>query len=81
MGDAILSSNDERENGEQRISTYDEKIESMSNDLELEISTSANALKKKAIQFCRNLTEVNKVENQIQYSIPEPADFNLIETN
>jgi hypothetical protein len=81
VGDAITSSNDEQGNGEQRISTFDEKMESMSKDLELEISSSADALKKKAIQFCQNLTLLNKIENQIQYSIPELADFNLIETN
>jgi hypothetical protein len=81
VGDAIISSNDERGNGEQRISTFDEKMESMSKDLELEISSSVDALKKKAIQFCQNLTRVNKIENQIQYSTPELADFNLIEIN
>jgi len=81
VGDAIISSNDERGNGEQRISAFDERMESMSKDLELEISASAHGLKKKAIQFCQNLSELNKVENQIQLSIPSLSTFNLIETN
>jgi hypothetical protein len=81
VGDAIISSNDERGNGEQRISAFDERMESMSKDLELEISSSAKELKKKAIQFCHTLAELNEVEDQIQRSIPSLSTFNLIETN
>jgi len=81
VGDAIISRDNERGNGEQRISTIHERMESMSKDLELEISASANVLKNKAKQFCKNLSNLNKVENQIQNSITELANFNLIETN
>jgi len=56
-------------------------METMGKELELEISTSANALEKKAETFCLKLAELDTIENKLQLSIPLLARFNLIETN
>lgn len=81
VGDAIISNNDERGNGEQRTSTLDEKVGTISKDLELEISSSAKELKQKAMQFCHTLSDLNNIENQMQQTIPSLSNFNLIATH
>lgn len=81
VGDAIISKNENRGNGEQRLSTFDERMEAMSKDIEFEISESTDTLKQKAIEFCQALSELNKIESEIQRSIPNLSDFNLIEAN
>ena len=81
VGEAMISDDTETLGSEQRISTFDERMEAMGKDLELEISASANALSKKAEQFCLQLSELDKIENEIQDSIKSLSQFNLIETN
>ncbi len=81
VGEAMISDNTDSRGGEQRLSTFDERMESMGKDLELEISASANALEKKAEQFCLKLTELDEIESKIHQSIKQLSQFNLIETN
>lgn len=83
VGEAMINDNSNDNNGhsEKRLSTFDQRMETIGKDLELEISTSANALEKKAKQFCLKLTELDDLENKIQVSIKPLAQFNLIETN
>lgn len=81
VGEAMISDNSKSRGSEQRLSTFDDRIETMGKDLELEISASANALEKKAEQFCLKLTELDKIENEIHRSIKPLKLFNLIETN
>jgi len=81
VGEAMIGDNTNSSGGEQRISTFDERMETMGKDLELEISASANALEKKAEQFCLKLTELDKVESKIQRSINQLSQFNLIKSN
>ena len=81
VGEAMISDNSNSSGGEQRLSTFDERMETMGKDLELEISASANALEKKAEQFCFKLTELDEIESKIHSSIKPLKQFNLIETN
>ena len=81
VGEAMINNNDNNGHSEQRLSTFDDRMETMGKDLELEISASANALEKKAEKFCQKLTELNDIENKIQRSIKPLHQFNLIETN
>ena len=81
VGEAMISDNSNNGGGEQRLSTFDERMETMGKDLELEISASANALEAKAEQFCLKLTELDEIENKIQRSIKPLSQFNLIESN
>lgn len=81
VGEAMISGNTNNRDGEQRLSTFDERMETMGKDLELEISASANALEKKAEQFCLKLTELDEIESKIQHSIKPLSQFNLVETN
>jgi len=82
VGEAMISDNIHDNNGhsEQRLSTFDDRIEAMGKDLELEISANANALKNKAEQFCQKLSELDEIENKIQQSINSMSQLNLIET-
>jgi len=81
VGEAMISDNEDNHGGEQRLSTFDERMETLGNDLELEMSASANALEKKAALFCLKLSELDKIEDDIHHSIKSLKPFNLIETN
>ncbi|GAA6173972.1 hypothetical protein NBRC116592_36420 [Colwellia sp. KU-HH00111] len=80
VGEAMIS-DDSSYGSEQRLATYDDRIETMGKDLELEISASTNALAQKAEAFCLKLSELDKVESEIHRSIKALKQFNLIETN
>jgi len=80
VGEAMIS-DDSGHGSEQRISTFDDRMETMGKDLELEISASANALEKKAEKFCLKLSELDRIESEIHHSIKLLKQFNLIETN
>ena len=81
VGEAMISERSDSHDGEQRLSTFDDRMETLSKDLELEISASANALEKKAEQFCFKLSELDQIESKIHQSIKSLSPFNLIETN
>ncbi len=83
VGEAMIndSDNENPRNAEQRISTFDERIESLGKDLELEISASAKVLENKAEQFCLQMSELNKTESKMHQAINQLKKFNLIETN
>ena len=81
VGEAMISDSSENTGGEQRLSTFDERMETLGKDLEFEISASANALKNKAEKFCQTLTDLDEIESQIQLSIPPLSKFNLIDAN
>ena len=80
VGEAMIS-DDSSYGSEQRLATFDDRIETMGKDLELEISASTNALAQKAEAFCLKLSELDKVESEIHRSIKALKQFNLIETN
>jgi hypothetical protein len=81
VGEAMISDGDQNNGTEQRLSTFDDRMETIGKDLELEISASANALEQKAKQFCLKLSELDEIENKIQLSITPLKEFNLIESN
>jgi len=81
VGEAMISDDSDSPGSEKRISTFDERIETMGKDLELEVSASTNALANKAEQFCLQLSELDKIEHEIQHSIKSLKRFNLIKTN
>lgn len=81
VGEAMISDSSDNNGSEQRLSTFDERMETLGKDLEFEISASANALEKKAEMFCQKLTELDAIESEIQISIPPLKKFNLIDTN
>lgn len=79
VGEAMA--NHDKEDIEQRVDTFDERIESMGKELKLEIGDKASKLETKAEQFCKNLSSLDKIETEIQLTIPALAEFNLISTN
>jgi len=83
VGEAMIKNNDNNDSGhsEQRLSTFDERIETMGKGLELEISANATALKNKAEQFCLKLNELDNLESEIQHLILPLKKYNLIEAN
>lgn len=81
VGEAMISDNSNNRGGEERLSTFDDRMETMAKDLELEISASANALQNKAEKFCLKLSELDKIESEIHKSIKPLSKIDLIETN
>jgi hypothetical protein len=81
VGEAVThqATNNNEANSEQRTHTFDERMENMGKDLKLEINEKTLALESKAALFCNNLIELDHLENELQFSIPELSDFNLIE--
>lgn len=80
VGEAMIS-DDSSHGSEQRLSTFDDRMETMGKDLELEITASANDLAKKAEKFCLKLSDLDKIEGEIHRLIKPLKQFNLIETN
>ena len=66
-------------NSEARENTLDERMDSLSKDLEVEITSRAKALENKANQFCEGLEELNAIEEKLKTSIPDLNNFELIE--
>ncbi|OUR62718.1 hypothetical protein A9Q74_03910 [Colwellia sp. 39_35_sub15_T18] len=83
VGEAMINNadNENARNEEQRISTFDERMENMGKDLELEITASAKVLAKKAEQFCIQMTGLDKTESKMHQAIEQLKEFNLIEIN
>lgn len=71
----------EEQSSEQRVETFDQRIETMANDIKLGISNQANALEVKAEKICARLKVLDEIENRLQLEIPALSEFNLIETN
>jgi hypothetical protein len=71
----------EEQSSEQRVETFDQRIETMANDIKLGISNQANALEVKAEKICARLIALDEIENKLQLEIPALSEFNLIETN
>ena len=71
----------EEQSSEQRAETFDQRIETMGNDIKLDISNQANALEEKAAIICASLVQLDALENKLQLEIPALSEFNLIETD
>jgi hypothetical protein len=81
VGEAMISDSSDKHSSEQRLSTFDERMETMGKGIELELTANTNALENKAEKFCLELTKLDKIENKIHNSIKQLKPFNLIETN
>jgi len=81
VGEAMITDDSDSEShSEQRIPTFDERIENMGKDLELEVSSRASALEQKAQKFCQQLVELDRIETQLHQAVSALEKFNLIET-
>jgi len=83
VGQSLIKDDNRYEggNGEERITTFDERMAGMSKGLELAVSERAKALEDKAKEYCEQLTELDNIESKLQQTIPALQPFNLIETN
>ncbi|MBA6292176.1 YggN family protein [Colwellia sp. MB3u-70] len=79
VGEAITHK--EKQSTEQRIETFDQRIESLGNDIKIDISNQANTLENKAAIICASLLKLDQIENKLQLEIPALAEFNLIVTH
>lgn len=77
VGEAMTASEDQ--NSEARVDTFDDRIASLSQNLEFEVGDKAKALESRAAMFCDKLLELDKLEDNIQMNIPQLANFNLID--
>jgi hypothetical protein len=81
VGEAMVTDSSDNYGSEERLSTFDTRIESMGKSLEFDISANADALKIKAEKFCFELSQLDEIEKKINHSIKALHNFNLIETN
>ncbi|GAA5136693.1 DUF2884 family protein [Thalassotalea piscium] len=83
VGEAVAHKNNSEEtlnNTEKRISTFDERMQLMGGDLELEISPQAQLLEDRAESFCNAFRELDLLEQKINQQIPELKHLNLLVT-
>jgi len=82
VGQSILTDSDNSDyGGEERITTFDNRLTNISKGLELEVTERAKALDKKAALFCQRLTQLDDIEAQLHQAIPALKKYNLIETS
>lgn len=80
VGQSILADDISEYEGESRITTFDKRLTSVSNGLEMAITERAKALDTKAALFCQQLSALNEIENKLHQAIPALQNYNLIET-
>ncbi len=79
VGQSMLTDSNESEyGGEARITTFDDRLTSISKGLELEVSERAKALDEKVALFCQQLTHLNSIEAQLHQAIPTLKDTTLL---
>ena len=81
VGEAMLTPDNSELSSEQRTLSFDQRMENMGKELELELVSQTNVLENKAEQFCQSLIELNQIEDELQKNIAELSTFNLLETN
>ncbi|TMM46828.1 DUF2884 family protein [Colwellia ponticola] len=82
VGESILADDSITEyGGEMRITTYDKRLNTMSNGLELQVAQRAKALDKKTASFCQELTRLDTLETKLHLAIPALKPYNLIDTS
>ncbi|GLX77059.1 hypothetical protein tinsulaeT_03990 [Thalassotalea insulae] len=79
VGEAI--ENHERAKEQEPGYSFEQRIEQMGSELELEMSSKVNALEAQADKFCDKLKEINGIEAQLIQQIPELAGFDLISSS
>ncbi len=76
VGEAIA--NQEHPNSREPGYSFEQRMEDMGNELELEMSSKVNALEAQAEKFCTKLKEIDQLESQLLTQIPALAGFDLI---
>lgn len=78
VGEAMTTN--EESNSEQRVETFDQRIRGMEKDLQLEIDPRGREIEIKAAQFCKSLKKLDQLESELQRSITQLSEFDLIQT-
>jgi hypothetical protein len=78
VGEAMTTN--EESSSEQRVKTFDQRIKGMEKDLHLEVEPRAQEIELKAVQFCKNLKKLDRLESKLQQSITQLNKFDLIRT-
>jgi len=80
LGEAITS-DDDTQQSEKRVDTFDERMKGMGKDLKLEISSRVSSLEQKSDDFCQDLIQLDVIETKLQQSIYQLLEFDLIKTS
>jgi len=78
VGEAMTTNDDD--DLEHRVETMAERIEEISDNIDVEIDKPVDKLNAKTIQFCKNLIKLDHKESSMQKSIPALAAYDLIRT-
>lgn len=76
VGDAMT--NEEQNSSEQRVNTFDQRMSSLGEELEVEIGSKVSNIELKAEEFCNQLKKLDKLEDKLAASIAELETFDLI---
>lgn len=64
---------------EQRMEAFGKKMEAMSEDLEQTLQAQSEVLKDKAESLCYQLKDIDKLETELQQSVPQFAAYDLLD--
>ena len=78
VGEAMTTSKES--DIEERVETMTERIDTIGNNIELNIEQPINNLQGKAAQFCQNLKSLDQIELKVQQSILLLQQYDLIRT-
>lgn len=76
VGEAM--SNREEDSLENRTDGIEDRLATLGNELEVEVTSRAKALETRASAFCSSINSLNAVETRLINSVPELATFDLI---
>ncbi len=79
VGDAMATS--DNDDIEHRVETITERIESIADNIDIEIEKPADKLNNKTLQFCQNLILLNEKETLMQQLLPQLSQYDLIQTS
>lgn len=68
-------------NFEQRMQAFGERMERFGEDLEARMDTKSAALEQRGEAMCGHLQQLDTLENQIQQTIPQMQQYDLIDVN
>ena len=66
---------------EQRMEDLSQRLELVGQELEKQVGTKAEKLRKKARWFCNKMHHLDKIEESLRASVPELKDINVITTS
>ncbi|WP_286235280.1 YggN family protein [Thalassotalea sediminis] len=78
VGEAMT--NNAEGTGESRVQTFDERMNNMGDELELEMSAKVTAIESKASMFCEKLKSLDEIETKLTENISSLSSYNLIQS-